>query len=256
MIRQFLSGCCEDWIRTCTWRTWQRVSKPSQKLLVVVIVISPFYKWKAAAQGNVVIWPKKHSRSPKLPAPKWGASLLGITGVFKNVGTWISHFPFTPSPSPLYVWSLPDPTASFWLPANSPFIDTIHLNTNTNIQMPKPRWAHEIITKSNCIISLGLFYLGQLLWDPDQRQDGDKVIFQISFQAEDSNDFISFWPKLRQPNLVLVPWVETWTSGALADFILQSLGAVPCTPARTTLSSSPPCSRHWQTGRERCDLVR
>lgn len=50
--------------------------------------------------------------------------------------------------------------------------------------------------------------------------------------------------------------VETWTSGALAEFILQSLGVVPCTSAWTTLSSSPPCSRHGHTGRERWDLVR
>lgn len=107
--------------------------------------------------------------------------------------------------------------------------------------MPKLRWTLDIITKGDCIISFGLFYLGWLMWDPDQRQENvDEVIFQDSIQAEDSNDSIFFWSRLRHSNLILVHWLETWTFGALAEFILQSLGSVPCTPAWTTLSSFHP----------------
>lgn len=140
---------------------------------------------------------KETQQTTELRPPKCRPHALDPQ-LLESVGTWLPASPCTPSLLPPCLWSPPDLTAGLCLPANSLLIDTVCLNPNTNTEAPKSRLTLDMITKGDCILSLGLFHLRPLMCNPGQRQrDGDTVISQDSLQARDCRDCVVSGPCLR-----------------------------------------------------------
>lgn len=77
-----------------------------------VVAMSPFDKQEAATRGNAVIWPKKQSRTPKLPAPKLGSLTAEHHWCVGEWRPWGFLVPTHPTPVSTLSLSVLEPTAS------------------------------------------------------------------------------------------------------------------------------------------------